>query len=144
MCRNWLGGSRDMYLARSRDGVNFSRPGEIGQGHVAAQCLPHGRRRPGDFWRNHFTAWRRGEDVFLASPGGKRSGSVRGRMSRWQRVETALMWPGPMASPSNCGMAARSKFSPRSEHFLRWSASRTVGALAAWEEDGGIQIRHLQ
>ena len=32
MWRNWLDGSRDMYLSRSRDGVTFSKPEKLGTG----------------------------------------------------------------------------------------------------------------
>ena len=32
MWRNSMGGSRDMYLARSRDGVSFSKPEKLGTG----------------------------------------------------------------------------------------------------------------
>ena len=44
MWRNWLAGTRDMYLARSQDGVKLSTPEKLR--NVAPHCLPDERRPP--------------------------------------------------------------------------------------------------
>jgi hypothetical protein len=40
MWRNWLDGNRDMYLARSRDGLGFSNPEKLGMGSWPLNACP--------------------------------------------------------------------------------------------------------
>jgi hypothetical protein len=40
MWRNWLAGSRDMYLVRSRDGLTFSKPEKLGSGTWKLNACP--------------------------------------------------------------------------------------------------------
>ena len=69
MFRNWLGGSRDLYLARSSDGVTFSQPERLGKGTWQLNACPMDGGGLVISGGKTFTAWRRAEDVFLAEPG---------------------------------------------------------------------------
>ncbi len=76
MYRNWLNGSRDMYLARATDGLDFGAPEKLGKGTWKLNGCPMDggglvvtgasvAKEP----QRVVTAWRREDQIFLASPG---------------------------------------------------------------------------
>ena len=71
MFRNWLGGSRDLYLTRSRDGVNFSKPERLGTGTWQLNACPMDGGGLVVVGGRIVSAWRREHDIYLASPGEK-------------------------------------------------------------------------
>ncbi len=78
MWRNALGGNRDMYLARSRDGVAFSKAEKLGQDSWRLEACPMdggGVAVSGD---RIVTAWRRDKEIFVARPGEKEVGVGEG------------------------------------------------------------------
>src|ERR1700736_2251159 len=71
MWRNWLGGSRVMYLARSQDGLTFSKPEKLGTGTWQLNACPMDGGGLAIVQNRVVTAWRRDHEIFLASPGEK-------------------------------------------------------------------------
>lgn len=78
MWRNWLDGARDMYLARSRDGIRFSKPEKLGTGTWQLNACPMDGGGIAIVRNRVVTAWRRDHEIFLASPGGNEWGIGEG------------------------------------------------------------------
>ena len=108
MWRNWLAGSRDMYLARSRDGVTFSKPEKLGTGTWQLNACPMDGGGLVISQNRVVTAWRREHEIFLASPGEKEVGIGEG-------VDVALA-----AAPSGV--------------YAIWSTPTGIRALTAGKE----------
>lgn len=144
MWRNWLGGARDMYLSTSRDGVTFSSAEKLGRETWKLNACP---MDGGGLAASHskvLTAWRRDGGIFLAEPGQPERQIGTGKdvalavtgnkaYALWINASTLEVWNGggavevlsnAGAFPSLCGLAEG-------------------GALAAWEENGAIEIRRL-
>ena len=75
MWRNWLGGSRDMYLARSRDGVTFSKPEKLGTGTWQINACPMDGGGLVDFAEQRRHGMAAGTRNFPRKPRQKRSGN---------------------------------------------------------------------
>jgi hypothetical protein len=146
MWRNWLGGSRDMYLSQSRDGVGFSKPEKIGMGSWPLQACPMDGGGLVIVRDRVVTAWRRDHEIFLASPGEREVGIGDG-------VDVAIA-AGPSGVfaiwSSQSGLRA---VVPGSKAAIELGAKGAfpsiVGlsggtALAAWEDEGKIVIRKVQ
>ncbi len=141
MWRNSLGGARDMYLATSRDGVTFSAPEKLGNGTWQLNACPMDGGGLAASPDKILTAWRRNGDVFLAEPGqperqvgtGKDVAlSVSGNRTYvlWVNNSKLEAWTdGKVEVLSNAGA------------FPSLASLPGGGVLAAWEEDGAIQIR---
>jgi hypothetical protein len=71
MFRNWLGGSRDLYLTKSHDGVNFSKPEKLGMGTWQLNACPMDGGGLVVAGGRIVTAWRREHEIYLATPGEK-------------------------------------------------------------------------
>jgi hypothetical protein len=143
MWRNWLDGSRDMYLARSNDGVAFSKAQRLGTGTWKLNACPmDGGGLVFDGGRP-VTAWRREHEIFLASPGEREkaigtgvdvaiSAGSSGVYAIWTTTDgIRVLKPGsgdPVA------------ISPRGS-FPAIVALLQGGALAAWEDDGKIAVQ---
>ena len=69
MWRNWLDGSRDMYLARSRAGAAFGPAEKLGMGTWKLKGCPMDGGGVAISQKRIFTAWRREGTVYLAEPG---------------------------------------------------------------------------
>ena len=71
MYRNWLGGSRDMYLSESTDGgLSFQSPSKLGEGTWPLNACPmDGGGISVDSSGVVSTAWRKDGEVFIAKPG---------------------------------------------------------------------------
>lgn len=145
MWRNALGGNRDLYLARSADGVKFSKAEKLGTGSWKLNACPMdggGIAISGD---RIVTAWRREHDLFLASPGGAETrlgsgmdvgiaGDARGVYAIW-------------SSPSGIQAATAGKAPvtlAASGAFPTIVALADGRVLAAWEEDGKISIQPVR
>jgi hypothetical protein len=79
MWRNWLDGSRDMYLARSRAGVEFGRAEKLGTGTWKLKGCPMDGGGVAISHKQVFTAWRREGTVYLAEPGGPETALGQGK-----------------------------------------------------------------
>jgi hypothetical protein len=145
MWRNVIAGSRDFYLAESKDGEHFGAAQKLGEGTWKLDACPmdggglafdHGRL---------ITAWRRESEIFLARPGEKETGlgegkdvaiasGSKGAYVIWSSAKgLQLLSPGaktPVKLADDGGFPAIATLSDGS-------------ALAAWEQNGSIRIERL-
>jgi len=143
MWRNWLGGARDMYLTRSRDGAVFSKPERLGRGTWRLNACPMDGGGIAIFQNRMITAWRRVHEIFLASPGEKEVGIGEG-------VDVALtaaaegvyaIWSTPLGVRALLpGRKDSITLAPKGA-LPTITALRNGHALAAWEEGGSIRIK---
>jgi hypothetical protein len=145
MWRNCLAGNRDMYIARSRDGVIFSKGEKIGTDSWQLNACPMDGGGLAVFQNRVITAWRREGTVYMAEPGRRETALGQGK-----DVAVAAGASGPyVAWVSARGIEVRT---PESTERVRLSEKGAFPALAsladgtvlaAWEEDGGIRTRRL-
>ena len=144
MWRNWLDGSRDMYLARSRAGAAFGPAEKLGIGTWKLKGCPmdgggvaisHGRV---------FTAWRREGTVYLAEPGGHETALGQGK--------DLAVAAGPkgayVAWVSASGLELRAPGAPpvtlsNDAAFPAITVLSDGAVVAAWQEKDTIATRRL-
>ena len=143
MWRNSLGGARDMYLATSRDGVTFSTPEKLGTGTWQLNACPMDGGGLATSSGKVLTAWRRDGNVFLAEPGQSERQVGTGKdvalalsgnraYALWSNGTKLEAWnDGKVEVLSSAGA------------FPSLCALPAGGVLAAWEENGAIEIRRL-
>lgn len=94
MFRNWLNGSRDLYLTTSSDmGMNFSDAQKLGNGTWKLKgCPMDGGRLSIDLKNNIHTIWQREGQIFYANPGQQemligegRSCGINGNVINWEK-----------------------------------------------------------
>ena len=142
MWRNWVGGSRDMYLATSRDGgKTFEKASKLGDGTWPLQACPmDGGGVAVDEAGAVTTVWRRDKTVYLASPGrSERSvgdgrdpaigAAGRGVWVAWTQAGSVMAW-------SATSLDAR-KVGPGGYPVL-------LGSLLAYEREGRIVVEDLR
>jgi hypothetical protein len=144
MWRNALGGSRDMYLAASRDGVTFSKPEKLGAGTWQLNACPMDGGGLAASQGKILTAWRREGSVFLAEPGKPEQLAGTGK-------DVALALSGNRAyalwvngAKIENWIDGKVEVLSGNGSFPSLSALPGGGVLAAWEENGAIEIRHLK
>jgi len=143
MWRNWLDGSRDMYLIRSTDGTSFSKPVKLGTGTWKLNACPMDGGGLSVAQGRVISAWRRDHSIFLASPG-----EVEKEIGEGTDVAVSADAQGVYAiwtTPSGIRALApghQSTFLVSAKgSFANIVALPTGGALAAWEEDGKINVQ---
>ena len=143
MWRNWLDGTRDMYMARSRDGAAFSKPEKLGMGTWRLNACPMDGGGIAIDQNRVVTAWRREHEIFLVSPGEK-------EVSIGEGVDVALaaaahgvyaIWSTPAGVRALLPGKKESIVLAPKGAFPNITALPNGDALAAWENDGKIQIR---
>lgn len=145
MYRNWLNGSRDLYLARS-NGASFSAPQKLGQGTWKLNACPMDGGGVALTDAGIVTAWRREHSIFLDRPGQPEiaigegtdvaiSAAGSGVYAIWTTPESiVVLAPGDkQARP----MGAKGS-------FPSIAAMPNGSALAAWENDGRITIQTVR
>ena len=145
MWRNWLNGARDMYLARSKDGVTFTKAAKLGVGSWQLNACPMDGGGLAVAGNRVVTGWRRDGEIFLASPGEQEVSLGRGI-----DVAIASISAGIHAVWSSPGGVLASGPSARTPVVLapKGTFPTVVGladghALAAWEADGKIATQLL-
>lgn len=145
MFRNALNGSRDMYLARSSDGIHYGAPQKSGTGTWKINACP---MDGGGLVMDHgqpVAAWRRDKDVFLARAGQPetRAGSGHDIATVSTAKGVYLAWTGEhgleILKP---GSPKPTQLSPTGA-FVNLTALPDGTLLAAWEADGTIQIARV-
>jgi len=145
MWRNWLGGSRDMYLATSSDGNRFSSPQKLGDGTWKLNACPMDGGGIAVPAGGVVTAWRRDHALFLARPGQAevQIGEGTDIAIAAGALGTYAIWSGPAGvqvltpedkKPTTLGVKGT---------FPAIAALPSGGAIAAWENDGSIVIQPL-
>jgi hypothetical protein len=145
MWRNWLNGSRDMYLARSRDGANFSKPEKLGTGTWKLNACPMDGGGIAVFEGHVVTVWRREHDIFLET-----AGKTEVRIGKGVDASIAasakgvyVIWSTPSGLQAIvAGKDESIEVAPKGAfpNIVPLSGER---ALAAWEDDGKITIREI-
>ena len=143
MWRNWLAGSRDLYLARSRDGVWFDQPEKLGIGTWKLNACPMDGGAIAVSEGRVLTAWRRGETIFLDEPGRPETAigpgkdvalAVNGRevFAIWTAPTGIVLWKNGQTEQL------------ASEGAFPAIVALPDAAIAAWEQDGTIATRRLE
>jgi len=143
MWRNWLDGSRDMYLIRSGDGTSFSKPVKLGAGTWKLNACPMDGGGLTVLQGRIVSAWRRDHSIFLASPGEAEKEVGEGTdvaLSAGARDVYAI-WSTPSGIRALVPGQGRSISISDKGAFPSIVAIPTGGALAAWEEEGKINIK---
>jgi hypothetical protein len=144
MWRNWLDGSRDMYLARSRDAVHFSKPEKLGNGTWKLNACPMDGGGIAIADGRIVTLWRREHDIFLDAQGApeRRVGTgVDSAISAGANGVYAI-WSSPTGIQAiTPGKSQPVDLAPKGSFPAIVAAER--GALAAWEDDGKITIQQI-
>ncbi len=144
MWRNWLNGSRDMYLGTSTDGGETFRVEKLGQGAWPLNACPQdGGDLALDSRGNVVTVWRRADAVFLARPGQAEEELGKGTdpavaVGPGDRIYAA--WGTPE------GLKLRVAGKPATglgEHsgFVSFTVADSV--IAAWENQGAVVVDRL-
>lgn len=143
MWRNWLAGARDMYLARSRDGINFSKAEKLGVGTWKLNGCPMDGGGLVIVENRAVSVWRRDGEIFMASPGENEVRLGKG-------IDVALaagqhgihaVWSTPEGIVSlSPGSRAPVPLAPKGT-FPNVVALPAGRALAAWEADNGIVVQ---
>jgi hypothetical protein len=143
MWRNCLAGARDMYLVRSRDGLEFSTPEKLGTGTWQLNACPMDGGGLAVTAGRLLTAWRRGENVFFAVPGQPETQAGVGKdvALALSGGRTYLIWSngGKIQSWIDGKVGTLSLDGA----FPALTSLPRGGVLAAWEENGGIRTRRL-
>jgi hypothetical protein len=146
MWRNWLDGSRDMYLAASHDGITFSKPEKLGTGTWKLNACPMDGGGLALVRGKIVSAWRRDHEIFLASPGSRETaiaegvdvavaGSPSGVYAIWSTPNgIQVLRPGKVA-PITVG--------PKGA-FPSIAAFPDGHAFVAWESDGKITVEAVE
>lgn len=140
MWRNWLSGSRDMYVARSKDGLTFAEAKKQGTGTWPLNACPMDGGDiafgpGGRIW----SAWRRDGSVFVAAPNGTEKLIGKGKDPSF-----ALGSNGPVVAWTESGVrvlssgAAEPQVLDPSGAFVHLAGESQV--FAAWESGTGIKV----
>jgi hypothetical protein len=139
MWRNCLGGSRDLYIAHSRDGRTFGQPEKLGLGTWKMDACPMDGGGLTHSKGKAITAWRREADLFLAEPGKAETKIGRGRdiavaanmdkvYALWIEDSQLKLW-----------VNGKTEILAESAAFPSVKTLPGGGAVAAWEQDGESQ-----
>lgn len=145
MWRNWLDGSRDMYIARSKDGISFSKSEKLGAGTWKLNACPMDGGGIAISKGRIVTAWRREHEIFLASPGEREIDLATGMdvaIAAGAKGVYAI-WSTPNGVQALLpGEGHPLTVAPRGS-YPDIAALPNGGALAAWEDDGRILIQAI-
>jgi hypothetical protein len=146
MFRNWLNGSRDMYMARSSDGLHFGAAQKLGSGTWKLNACPMDGGGIAVSGSGVVTAWRREHSVYLDRPGEAEkeigqgtdvaiAANARGAYVVWTTPESIEIFaPGAGAAQTMGSKGA----------FPAISAFTDGGAVVAWESDGRIAVKQIR
>ena len=145
MFRNWLNGSRDMYLARSLDGVHFSKPEKLGLGTWKLNACPMDGGGIAVTRDRIVTAWRRESEIFLASPGEKEVDLGKGIDVSVAAAPNGVyaVWTAPDGLKAVTPGGKMPLLLAPEGTFPNVVGRPDGSALVAWESDGKIETRKL-
>ncbi len=144
MWRNALAGSRDLWMAVSKDGGKTWSPAKLGKGTWPLNACPmDGGGLATDERGAVHTAWRREGTVYYAKPGEAETELGKGRnpaLAATSKGAYVIWTDGPELKLKSPGSAEAVTIAPEAA-FPVLAGSGPV--FAAWEEKGGIAIRRL-
>ncbi len=145
MWRNALAGSRDMYLARSADGLSFGKPAKLGEGTWQLNACP--MDGGGIVASNHrvVTAWRRNKEIFFAGPGEKETGVGEGTDVALAAAPGGVLaiWSSPTGVRVLFPGARESAVVAPQGTFPAIAVLPGGRALGAWETEGKIVVQTI-
>ncbi len=134
MWRNWLDGSRDMYLARSRAGAAFGPAEKLGMGTWKLKGCPMDGGGVVISQQRVFTAWRREGTVYLAEPGDLAvAAGPKGAYVAWVSA-SGVELRAPDAAPVTLS---------RDGAFPAITVLSDGAVVTAWQEGDSIATRRL-
>jgi hypothetical protein len=144
MWRNWLGGARDMYLTRSRDGVRFTPPEKLGKESWQLNGCPMDGGGLAISGKRVVTAWRRMEDIYFDEAGqpGRKLGPGKDVAIAASGGLVYAVWTSGGGIVSWSGSEIKGLTKEGAYPVL--AGLTNGGAVAAWEENGAIVTRRLQ
>jgi hypothetical protein len=143
MWRNAVGGSRDMYLVSSRDGASFSTPHKLGDGTWKLNACPMDGGGLAVSPSKILTAWRRDTSVFLAEPGKpeKQIGAGKDIALALSGDRTYVAWVE--GTKVEAWIDGTKQELAGAGAFPSLTSLPGGGVLAAWEQNGEIEMRRL-
>ena len=146
MFRNWLGGARDLYVLRSRDGgANFSDAAKLGQGSWKLDACPMDGGAMTITDRGEVvTIWRRELEIYVARPGQAEQRIATGRspMLASRGAKTVVVWQ----DGRDIMLRALDADAPAvvgQGRLPQVALLRDGTALVAWEREGKLYFRKL-
>ena len=143
MWRNWLSGSRDMYLARSREGVTFTKAEKLGTGTWKLNGCPMDGGGLVVSQNRVITVWRREDNVFLAEPGKQETQIGTGKdialAAHGDRIQ--VMWTN--GTKIQLWSDGKTQVLSNSGSFPALTSLPAGGVVAAWEENSAIVTRRV-
>ncbi len=145
MWRNWLNGSRDMYLARSGENAKFSAPEKLGEGTWKLNACPMDGGGVAVTDAGIVTAWRREHSLFLDRPGKPEIEIGQGTDVSISPAKNGVyaIWTTPAGIVVRGPGDAKARPVGAKGSFPSVAALPGGGALAAWENDGRITIQSV-
>jgi hypothetical protein len=145
MFRNWLDGSRDMYLTQSRDSITFSPPQKLGAGTWKLNACPMDGGGLALTPTGVVSAWRRDKSLFLDRPGEKemKIGEGTDIAISSSRAGVYAIWTSP-GGVQVLGPGKRTPDTLDKGSFPSVAALPGGGAVAVWESGGKLAIRAVQ
>lgn len=143
MWRNWLAGSRDMYLTKSGDGSQFTMPQKLGHGTWKLNGCPMDGGGIAASANGVVTAWRREMSIYLAKPGEAevKIGEGTDVALAAGKLGTHAVW----VTPESLEFRGPRDKTPRAlgvkGSFPAVAALPDGSALVAYESDGKIETR---
>jgi len=138
MWRNWLDGSRDLYLATSTDGGFTFKALKLGQGTWPLNACP----MDGGALALPYTAWRREKTVYLCRPREAEIAIGEGKdpalavdaagnpVIAWTQGQSIMMQIGPSGKPSTLAQGGYAQLIRMHESILAvWETSDETGSL---------------
>jgi hypothetical protein len=144
MFRNWLGGSRDMWLASSRDGGKSFTSKKVGEGTwVLNACPMDGGGLAAKATGEIVTSWRRDKTIYWTDGSQFHAPEWAGKDSALTldaQGKPVIVWTEGMRVIAYDG--AVQELAPHGG-FASVAASK-AGVLAAWESGNGISVQRLR
>ena len=143
MWRNSVGGSRDMYLARSTDGTRFAAPQKLGEGTWELNGCPMDGGGIAVLDQGVITAWRREHSLFLDKPGEPETVIGEGTDAAITpgKGGVYLIWSGTSGIQLLAPGDKQAHVVSGKGSFPAIAGLPSGGAIAAWEDSGKIAIQ---
>lgn len=139
MFRNWLGGSRDFYLAESSDGGRSFETRKIGEGTWKLNACPMDGGALVLDDRGPLSVWRRESTVFLSRPGAKEMEVGSGKNPAM--AGHTVVWSAPDALRLKHGSGASTVLDAAGTYPA--VASDGKHDVIVWEANGRIKVKVL-
>ena len=136
--RNWLDGSRDIYLATSTDGGSTFKPLKLGQGTWPLNACP----MDGGALALPYTAWRREKTVYVCRPREAEVAVGEGKdpalavdasghpVIAWTQGQDVMLQPGLSGKPSILGQGGYAQLARMHENVLAvWETLDDAGSF---------------